>query len=314
MKPKVLIITMFQHGEPGTADSVGEASAWIEHYALNNQINIPGIRNGVYTNDQNEIALIITGVGKANASTTMMCVGMHPSIDLSEAYIIVCGIAGANPEEVSVGSPVWCDAVVDGDLASFVSLAELDRTRSFPFFPMGTTGLEEEEKYTSGTEVYFMDEELVHHAYELTRDVPLVDDLQSKAYRTAYEVEPATLPPFVAKGGFLSSDTFLHGHITGQWSTEWMKGWSENRSRYMLGNQEDSGTLTALRALHEMGKVQWRRIVLLRAGSNYDRPAPGVSALDSLKNAISDGVPVSMDIALENIFRVADRFVASVVR
>ena len=56
------------------------------------------------------------------------------------------------------------------------------------------------------------------------------------------------------------------------------------------------------------------RILLLRAGSNYDRPAPGVSALDSLKNAISDGVPVSMDIALENIFRVADRFVASVVR
>ena len=249
MKPKVLIITMFQHGEPGTADSNGEASAWMKHYALTNQINVPGTRHGIYTDEQGEVALIITGVGKANASTTMMSVGMHPAINLSDSYIIVCGIAGANPEEVSVGSPVWCDAVVDGDLASFVSLAELDHSRSFPFFPMGTTGLEEEEKYTSGTEVYFMDEELVHRAYEITKDVPLVDDLQSKAYRTAYEVEPATLPPFVAKGGFLSSDTFLHGHITGQWSTEWIVAWSEKSSRYTLGNQEDSGTLTALHAL-----------------------------------------------------------------
>jgi len=314
MKPKVLIVTMFQHGEPGASDSVGEASAWIERYALNNQISAPGIRDGIFTNEKNEIALIITGVGKANASTALMGVGMHPTIDLSDSYIIVCGIAGANPEEVSVGSPVWCDAVVDGDLASFVSLAELDHKRPFPFFPMGTTGLAEEEKYTSGTEVYFMDEELVHHVYELTKDVPLVDDIQSKTYRMAYEVEPASLPPFVAKGGFLSSDTFLHGHVTGQWSTEWMEAWSGKRSRYTLGNQEDSGTLTALRTLHEMGRVQWQRIVLLRAGSNYDRPAPGVSALDSLKNAISDGVPVSMNIALENIFRVADRFVASVVR
>ena len=228
-------------------------------------------------------------------------------------FILICGIAGANPELVSIGSPVWCDAVVDGDLASFVSMDELENERPFPFFPMGTTGLDEEEKYTSGTEVYMLDEELVHKAYTLTKDVALVDDAPSRVYRSAYNIEPAVSPPLVSRGGFLSSDTFLHGHLTGNWSQKWFEAWVGTRSTYMLGNQEDSGTLTALMALKEMGKVRWNRVLLLRAGSNYDRPPPGVSALDSLNQAISDGVPIAMGIALKNIYLVANRFVDDVI-
>ena len=313
MKPKVLIVTMFQHGQPGTEESTGEASAWIKDRALLKNVALPGIKHGLFVDEREEVALMITGVGKANAATSMMSVGLHPEIDVQDAFIIVCGIAGANPKAVSIGSPVWCDTVVDGDLASFVSMSELADSRVFPFFPMGTTGLEEEEKYTSGTEVYELDQTLVQHAYALTKDLKLVDDDQSEAYRALYRTEPATLPPFVAQGGFLSSDTFLHGHITGMWSEAWFTEWSEGQSRYVLGNQEDSGTLTALKALHEMDKVTWNRVLLLRAGSNYDRPPPGISALDSLQSAISDGVPVAMNIALRNIFLAANRFIESVL-
>ena len=309
MKPKVLIVTMYQHGLPGMPDSQGEATAWIEHRALQNQVAVPGTKYGLFTDHKEEIALLVTGVGKANAATSMVHTGLHEGIDLSETYILVCGIAGANPRHVSIGSPVWCDAVVDGDLASFVSMSELEGAREFPFFPMGTTGLKDEEAYTSGTEVYFLDQALVEQAYSLTCEVTLVDDAPSHIYRHRYRERPAILPPFVHKGAFLSSDTFVHGHLTGSWSEEWISLWTCSNSRYVLGNQEDSGTLTALRSLADMNRVQWNRILLLRAGSNYDRPAPGESALESLQLSISNGVPIAMDIALQNIFLVGNRFV-----
>ena len=314
IKPKVLIITMFQHGHPGAPGSQGEASAWIEQRALYKHVEIPGTKYGLFTDDDQQVALCITGVGKANAATSVMHIGTHGGIDLRESYILVCGIAGANPNEVSVGSPVWCEAVVDGDLASFISMSELDGTRDFPFFPMGTTGAQDEEPYTSGTEVFVLDNTLVDQAYSLTKDTQLVDDVQSQLYRTAYKNTPAILPPFVSRGGFLSSDTFVHGHLTGDWSEQWVTNATEARSRYALGNQEDSGTLTALNMLAGINNVQWNRIALLRAGSNYDRPAPGISALNSLKNAISDGVPVAMDVALRNLVLVGNRFIDGVIQ
>ena len=313
VKPKVWVVTMFQHGVPGLPDSQGEAQAWVKGRSLHSRIDLPGTSHGLFTNEESLIALTITGVGKANAATSIMSTGMHPEIDVSDAYVIVCGIAGANPNEVSVGSPVWCEAVVDGDLASFVSMPELGDARPFPFFPMGTTGQEDEEPYSSGTEVFVLNQALVSHAFRLTRDVDLLDDAPSADYRLAYQTKRAMRSPFVARGGFLSSDTFIHGHITGTWSESWFNRWAGPQHRYLLGNQEDSGTLTALRALSHMGMVQWDKILLLRAGSNYDRPAPGVTALESLKDAISNGVPVSMHIALENIYRVANRFIDSVV-
>lgn len=313
IRPKVLIITMFQEGEPGLPDGKGEASFWVQRRSLVNSVPVPGVTDGLYLAKNYELGAIVTGVGKANAATSVLCLGLHPEIDLSDAYIIVCGIAGANPNRVSIGSPVWCEAVVDGDLASFVSMTELEQQRVYPFFPMGTTGAEDESPYAAGTEIYTLDKALVDQAFSLTRESPLLDDARSRAYRATYQEKPATRAPFVSRGGFLSSDTFLHGHLTGKWSQEWVRQWAGNAIPYVLGNQEDSGTLTALKALSDMGHVQWNRVLLLRAGSNYDRPAPGVSALDSLREAIYDGVPVAMDIALENIYRVANRFVDHVL-
>lgn len=310
MSPRVLIVTMFHDEEPGT---LGEASLWIEHRSLIQQVPIPGRAQGLFVDQKGDIALMVTGVGKTNAATSLMCVGMLPGIDLHDTYILVCGIAGANPNAVSVGSPVWCDAVVDGDLASFVSMEELDGARPYPFFPMGTTGAEDEEPYAAGTELYFLNKELVARALALTEGMDLVDDKQTAEYRSAYRDQPANRAPFVRRGGFLASDTFIHGQVTGAWSEAWFSQWTGNESEYVLGNQEDSGTLTALKALHRMGKVQWDRVLLLRAGSNYDRPAPGDSALQSLRRAIFNGVPVGMDIALHNIFSAANRFVDSVL-
>jgi len=41
---------------------------------------------------------------------------------------------------------------------------------------------------------------------------------------------------------------------------------------------EDSGTLTALRRLSRVGRVDLQRVLVLRAASNYSMPPPGKGA------------------------------------
>ena len=46
-----------------------------------------------------------------------MALGADPRFDLSKAYWLVAGIGGGDPADVSLGSAVWADHVLDGDIA-----------------------------------------------------------------------------------------------------------------------------------------------------------------------------------------------------
>ena len=60
---------------------------------------------------------MVTGVGTAKAAASVMALGLDPRFDLSKAYWIVAGIGGGDPADVSLGSAVWANHVIDGDLA-----------------------------------------------------------------------------------------------------------------------------------------------------------------------------------------------------
>ena len=45
---------------------------------------------------------------------------------------------------------------------------------------------------------------------------------------------------------------------------------------------EDTGTLLSLKFLAKAGRVDWQRILVLRAVSNFDQQPRGMSAADSL--------------------------------
>ncbi len=66
-----------------------------------------------------------------------------------------------------------------------------------------------------------------------------------------------------------------------------------------MTNQEDFGTLTALKRLSRDGRVDWDRVVVLHAASNLDQPHPGQSAIDSLNHFDTPG----LHLALENAYR-----------
>src|SRR5882672_3382985 len=112
---KVVVIAMFERGED-TGDVPGEYQLWVEREHLDQVIPMPAGYHHVRLNKDGVLG-ILTGVGTAKATASVMAVGLDPRFDLSKAYWLVAGIGGGDPADVSLGSAVWADHVLDGDLA-----------------------------------------------------------------------------------------------------------------------------------------------------------------------------------------------------
>ena len=69
-----------------------------------------------------------------------MALGMDPRFDLSKAYWIVAGIGGGDPADVSLGSAVWADHVVDGDLAYEIDARQIPESWPTGFVPLRKKG------------------------------------------------------------------------------------------------------------------------------------------------------------------------------
>ena len=52
----------------------------------------------------------------------------------------------------------------------------------------------------------------------------------------------------------------------------------------MVSAMEDSGTMQALTLLGKTGRIDAQRVLVLRTVSNYDREAPGTTAVQSLQS------------------------------
>jgi len=79
----------------------------------------------------------------------------------------------------------------------------------------------------------------------------------------------------------------------------------------MVAAMEDSGTLQALTFLNQAGRVDLRRVLVLRTVSNYDREAPGVPVAESLQEMVSGNYSAYMP-ALEAAQTVGDKVVWSI--
>jgi purine nucleoside permease len=115
LRIKVVVVTMFERGED-TGDIPGEYQLWVEHEKLDRVIGTPAGYHHVRMN-QDGVLGMLTGVGTAKAAASVMALGLDARFDPSQAYWIVAGIGGGDPADVSLGSAVWANHVVDGDLA-----------------------------------------------------------------------------------------------------------------------------------------------------------------------------------------------------
>ena len=92
--------------------------------------------------------------------------------------------------------------------------------------------------------------------------------------RAAYP-PPASLPPSVLLCDTVSADTWWSGTRLGERAEAWTRLLTDGKGRYCTTQQEDNATYEAFKRATAAGLADDSRVAVLRAGSDFDRPAPG---------------------------------------
>jgi purine nucleoside permease len=309
---KVVVVAMFERGED-TGDTPGEYQLWVEREHLDQILPLPAGYHHLRLNKDGVLG-ILTGVGTAKAAASVMAVGLDPRFDLSKAYWLIAGIGGGDPADVSLGSAIWADRVLDGDLAYEIDARQIPENWSTGYVPLRkATPYEEPVRKELEGEIYALNPQLVDWAFRLTKDTPLPDSDSLRTSRARFAGFPNALkPPFVARGDTLSSSTFWHGSKMNEWANAWTRYYTNGKGNYMVAAMEDTGTMQALTFLSQAGRVDLQRVLVLRTVSNYDREPPGTTAADSLKTMVSGNYSAYFP-ALEAAQIIGDKVVRDIV-
>ena len=299
---KFVVVTMFEIGED-SGDKAGEFQLWKERQKLDTKFEFPNSYHDIYMNMETGVMGIVTGIGTAHSTAATMALGMDPRFDFSQAYWLVAGIAGIDPEDASIGSAAWAEYLVDGDLAHEIDAREIPADWETGYFARYTSKPYDPKKPEPTGEMLRVNPDLTEWAFQLTKDIELPDIESLEATRKLYVNHPnAQRKPFVLKGDQLAAMTFWHGEIMNTWANKWTDYWTEGKGEFVTSAMEDTGTFLSLSYLHNIGKVDKNRVMVLRTGSNYTMPPPGVTAVDNLL-AENEGY-AGLDASLESAYIV----------
>jgi purine nucleoside permease len=301
MPVKVVVVTMFERGND-TGDEPGEFQYWVEREKLDRVLPFPAGYHDLRTNGRGVLG-VVTGVGTAKAAASIMALGLDPRFDLRKAYWVVAGIAGIDPADASLGSAAWAEWVVDGDIGHEIDAREIPPGWKTGYVPLRKSTPYEMPRGPDEGQAYHLSPSLVNWAYQMTMSVHLDDNQQMRERRAKFDQPNAHRPPFVLKGDTLSSSTFWHGKLLDQWANDWVKYHTGGKGNFVTSGMEDTGTLQSLTLLAKAGRVDLNRVLVLRAGSNYDQPERGLTAAQSLAETKIGKYSAYLP-ALEAAFRV----------
>lgn len=270
---KTVVVTMYEDGE-AMGDGAGELQLWLERGNFSTKLDFPLGEYDLYLSEDG-VLVICVGGGIPNATASIMALGLDPRFDLSKSYWLIAGIAGGDPEDVSLGTAAWAKHIVDGDLIYQVDSREIPASWPYGIIPLGATEPAEQPEdistgWTLDTVSFDLNSALADWAYAQTKDIKLADSDAIKAFRSLYKTYPnAQKPPFITQGDTLSASKYWHGKYLNQWANDWLKLYGGDSANFMTSNMEDSGTLTSLMRLARIDKVDPDRVMVLRTVSNY---------------------------------------------
>ena len=247
-----------------------ELQPWLDGESFAGECALPGLVAPLrYTDDG--VGVVTTGIGKAEAATTVATLLATDRIDCSEAYFISAGIAGGPPETGPLGSVSVGEYVVDWDRKDRLPEGEGgDDGR-----PIGLAQFRERDY------VYPLDGTLAGEAIEAVRGADL---------RAATDEAPR-----VGSGTVLSGDEFWHGAALAE-QAEWLVD-AYDAGSYRITEMEAAGIVVAL---DRAGLLD--RYVSVRALANYDRPRGDQTARESLSEETGE---YAIEAAAENAYRAA---------
>lgn len=303
---RVVIVTTWEVESRGQ-DRMGELHAWRTRWPLPAALPFPAGVHPLQYDPKTHVLAVLTGMATARAAASVTALGLDPRFDLSHAYWIVAGTAGVDPKVASAGSAAWARWIVDGDLAQEIDPRETPADWPTGVAPYGRTRPYEQPvppiHSDDANVAYELNRKLVDWAYQKTRSLPLHDDPELAKLRAAY-AGPGARKPFVLEADGLMSARFWYGEMKNRWAEQWVDYWTGGQGLFAMSAEEDSGVLQALTQLAGAGKADLRRVLVLRAASDYTVPPPGLTAAAFLAKENTAGFPGTPG-ALENLYLVA---------
>ena len=169
IRVKVVVVAMFERGED-TGDVAGEYQLWVEREHLDQVLPLPAGYHHVRMNKDGVLGML-TGVATAKAAASVMALGLDPRFDLTKAYWVIAGIGGGDPADVSLGSAVWANHVIDGDIAYEIDAPEIPGNWSTGYVPLRMSSpYEQPVRSELDGELYTLNQDLVAWAVQLTKD------------------------------------------------------------------------------------------------------------------------------------------------
>jgi purine nucleoside permease len=287
---KVAVLTAFEIGAD-RGDTPGELQLWVERYPLGAPMKVAGIEHPVHVGGDGVMGVVLGEFGRAR--TSMAALLGDPRFDFSKTYWIMAGIAGVDPRSGSIGSAAWSDWVLDGD-----PLYELDDREIPADWPWGLyaggaprPGVKGHVGDATGM-VWRLDPGLTGWAYRLTKDVPLTDNAALAKARAAFRSDPKSQgPPRVYIGASLGTVRFWHGERRTAWARDWVRLWTEGEGALAMTDGEDQAVLDTLQLFAPSGRVDARRVLVLRTASNYSREGDGeMQAIKFAEGGLEAGV------------------------
>lgn len=326
IQPKVLVIATYEMGKD-QGDIPGELQYWVEREKLDQAITVPGLDHPLLTNGKGLYAMISGTTSRC--AVQMMTLALDPRFDLRQTYFLLSGIAGADPAAVSIASVVWVRMVVDGDPAFEIDSRQIPAEWPYGIIALGATepgkvpanvdsvpsaGVSDDGSGGVGKVVYKMNPSLTEWAYQLTKNVVLPDNKDLAAHRAKFKDFPkAQGAPNVIEGESLGADRFWHGSAMNHWAQDWVRLYTKGAGTLVMSDCEDQGICLALHRLDQLGRVDFKRLLVLRSASNYTLPAPGVTIEHDLFNT-DIGEAVGYLPSLDNNYRVGSVVVAALLQ
>jgi hypothetical protein len=196
--------------------------------------------------------------------------GADPRFNLRQSYWLINGIAGISPADGTIGSAVWTDFVVNGDLAKEIDPRQIPQGWPEGFLSLdastqsgskGGAGWEDDVRQWTGTEaranrrgnVIRLTTALMNWAYRLTKDIRLPESEAMKALRTRYTSSAGTRTgPIVQIGANLATEIFWHGSYMDAWAHRWVNFETDGVAKLGTTAMNDSGAS----GTHETGQSQ----------------------------------------------------------
>lgn len=187
------------------------------------------------------------------------------------------------------------------------------------YLPLGSTSTATTAQFPGniyGTEVFELNAALRGIALQFAKNATLADSRAAAEYRALYAGAPgglydnATGAPRVIACDTSTSDVYFSGRLLGEAFANTTRAWTGGKGVYCTSQQEDNASLEVLLRGAVAGLVDFGRIVVMRTGSDFERPHLGETAQENLFEAEEQG---AFEPAVENLYRAGIKVVEGIL-